>query len=85
MRFAKWLGGAVWIGSWYLMYLEITRWRHVKPRRHMRQLLGCLLPGLLTRQYATWRSNGDRAGTGRKAPRYSDWALIATAGPRESC
>jgi hypothetical protein len=31
MRFAKWLGGAVWIGSWYLMYLEITRWRHVKP------------------------------------------------------
>jgi hypothetical protein len=31
MRFAKWLGGAVWIGSWYLMFLEITRWRHVKP------------------------------------------------------
>jgi hypothetical protein len=31
MRFAKWLGGAVWIGSWYLMYLEITRWHHVKP------------------------------------------------------
>ena len=31
MRLAKWLGGAVWIGSWYLMYLEITRWRHVKP------------------------------------------------------
>jgi hypothetical protein len=24
-------GGAVWIGSWYLMYLEITRWHHVKP------------------------------------------------------
>lgn len=21
----------VWVGSWYLMYLEITRWRHVKP------------------------------------------------------
>jgi hypothetical protein len=21
----------VWIGSWYLMYLEITRWHHVKP------------------------------------------------------
>lgn len=31
MRFAKWLGGVVWIGSWYLMYLEITRWHHVKP------------------------------------------------------
>jgi len=31
MRLAKWLGGAVWIGSWYLMYLEITRWRHVRP------------------------------------------------------
>jgi threonine/homoserine/homoserine lactone efflux protein len=28
---AKWVGGAVWAGSWYLMYLEITRWRHVKP------------------------------------------------------
>jgi hypothetical protein len=31
MRVARWLGGAVWIGSWYLMYLEITRWHHVKP------------------------------------------------------
>jgi hypothetical protein len=31
MRMAKWIGGAVWAGSWYLMYLEITRWRHVKP------------------------------------------------------
>jgi len=31
MRLAKWVGGAVWVGSWYLMYLEITRWRHVKP------------------------------------------------------
>ncbi len=31
MRYARWLGGAVWIGSWYLMYLEITRWHHVKP------------------------------------------------------
>jgi hypothetical protein len=31
MRVAKWLGGAVWLGSWYLMYLEITRWHHVKP------------------------------------------------------
>jgi hypothetical protein len=31
MRFAKWLGAGVWAGSWYLMYLEITRWHHVKP------------------------------------------------------
>lgn len=31
MRLVKWLGGAVWVGSWYLMYLEITRWHHVKP------------------------------------------------------
>jgi hypothetical protein len=31
MRFAKWLGSAVWIGSWYLMLLEIRRWHHVKP------------------------------------------------------
>ena len=31
MRLAKWLGCAVWAGSWYLMYLEITRWHHVKP------------------------------------------------------
>jgi len=31
MRRAKWVGGAVWAGSWYLMHLEITRWGHVKP------------------------------------------------------
>ena len=31
MKVAKWLGPAVWAGSWYLMYLEIFRWRHVKP------------------------------------------------------
>jgi hypothetical protein len=31
MRLAKWLGCAAWAGSWYLMYLEVTRWRHVKP------------------------------------------------------
>jgi hypothetical protein len=31
MRLAKWACGAVRAGSWYLMYLEITRWRHVKP------------------------------------------------------
>jgi hypothetical protein len=31
MRLVKWVGGAVWAGSWSLMFLEITRWRHVKP------------------------------------------------------
>ena len=35
MRSAKWLmpvlGGVMWTGSWCLMYLEITRWHHVKP------------------------------------------------------
>jgi hypothetical protein len=31
MRLLRWVGAAVWTGSWYLMYLEITRWRHVKP------------------------------------------------------
>jgi hypothetical protein len=31
VRFLRWLAGAAWIGSWYLMYLEITRWHHVKP------------------------------------------------------
>jgi hypothetical protein len=31
LRNVRWLGTGVWIGSWYLMYLEITRWHHVKP------------------------------------------------------
>jgi len=31
MRILRWLGVVLWAGSWYLMYLEITRWRHVKP------------------------------------------------------
>ena len=31
MRVAKVLGAAVWIGRRYLMFLEITRWHHVKP------------------------------------------------------
>ena len=31
MRFIKWLGCGLWAGSWYLMYLEVTRWHHVKP------------------------------------------------------
>jgi hypothetical protein len=25
------LGGVAWVGSWYLMYREITHWHHVKP------------------------------------------------------
>ena len=31
MRRATWAAAAVWAGSWYLMYLEITRWHHVRP------------------------------------------------------
>jgi hypothetical protein len=31
VRSVRWLGTGAWIGSWYLMYLEITRWHHVKP------------------------------------------------------
>jgi hypothetical protein len=31
MRFTKWLSCGLWAGSWYLMYLEVTRWHHVKP------------------------------------------------------
>ena len=31
MWIVVWVSGALWAGSWYLMYLEITRWRHVKP------------------------------------------------------
>jgi hypothetical protein len=31
MRLVMLADGAVWAGSWYLMYLEITRWRHVRP------------------------------------------------------
>jgi hypothetical protein len=27
----RWAAAGVWAGSWYLMYLEITRWHHVKP------------------------------------------------------
>ena len=25
------LGGALWAGSWFVMYREIHRWHHVKP------------------------------------------------------
>ena len=28
---ARGFAAVVWAGSWYLMYLEITRWHHVKP------------------------------------------------------
>jgi len=31
MRAVRWIGGPVWAGSWYLMWLEITRWHHVTP------------------------------------------------------
>lgn len=31
MRCAVGGSAAMWIGSWYLMYLEITRWHQVKP------------------------------------------------------
>jgi hypothetical protein len=34
MRATRWVGGLgclVWLGSWYLMYLEVTRWHHVTP------------------------------------------------------
>ena len=31
LRVAKWLAPGIWAGSWYLMYLEIRRWHHVKP------------------------------------------------------
>jgi hypothetical protein len=27
----RWTAAGVWAGSWYLMYLEVTRWHHVKP------------------------------------------------------
>jgi hypothetical protein len=31
MRLLKWFSGFLWAGSWYLMYLEIFRWKHVTP------------------------------------------------------
>lgn len=31
MTAVRWLGAVAWAGSWYLMYLEITRWHHVRP------------------------------------------------------
>lgn len=27
----RWVATGAWAGSWYVMYLEITRWHHVKP------------------------------------------------------
>jgi len=26
---ARWIGGAIWVWSWYTMFLEIFRWKHV--------------------------------------------------------
>lgn len=31
MPYAVGVCSALWVGSWYLMYLEVTRWHHVKP------------------------------------------------------
>lgn len=31
LRRLKWVSGVVWIWSWYTMYLEIFRWKHVTP------------------------------------------------------
>jgi hypothetical protein len=25
----KWISGGLWLGSWYLMWLEVFRWKHV--------------------------------------------------------
>jgi hypothetical protein len=25
----KWISGGLWLGSWYLMWLEVFRWNHV--------------------------------------------------------
>ncbi|HEY4990932.1 MAG TPA: hypothetical protein VII33_02480 [Nakamurella sp.] len=29
IRSAKWASGSIWVWSWYTMYLEIFRWKHV--------------------------------------------------------
>ena len=29
LRLVTWVSGGLWLGSWYLMYLEIFRWEHV--------------------------------------------------------
>ena len=44
------ISGAVWIWSWYTMYLEIHRWKHVS--RSFRFLPGPPLPGTTIRPSA---------------------------------
>jgi hypothetical protein len=29
LRRVKWIKGGLWLGSWYLMWLEVFRWKHV--------------------------------------------------------
>jgi hypothetical protein len=29
MRWLRWIGGIVWIFSWYTIYLEVFRWHHM--------------------------------------------------------
>jgi hypothetical protein len=29
MRMIRWTSGLLWIGSWYLMFLEVFRWHHM--------------------------------------------------------
>jgi hypothetical protein len=29
MRWARWISGILWIGSWRISYLEIVRWHHL--------------------------------------------------------
>jgi len=43
MRVLRWVSGAVWLWSWYTMYLEIFRWGHVT--RRLRFNPGPPIPG----------------------------------------
>jgi hypothetical protein len=29
MRWARWISGILWVGSWRIVYLEIVRWHHL--------------------------------------------------------
>lgn len=31
LRRLRWVAAAVWVWSWYTMFLEIVRWKHVTP------------------------------------------------------
>jgi hypothetical protein len=39
----RWISGALWLGSWYLMWLEVFRWKHVT--RSLAFNAGPLIPG----------------------------------------